>query len=170
MTKEKLENMGFEGLRIEKETNPLLEKYNFYTLLKTTEIIEPSSNSLNFSGKIYVLTEDVYSSAGSAVSVASSNPNDNLISVGRTSGYFLGIGFSPEVFTLPNTKLKYIIAPSIEVTNARELKDLMQDRVEMEVPISMDYYQNKFDYPGKPTDRAFLIRYDPFIQAVLNHP
>jgi hypothetical protein len=168
LTKEKIESFGFENVTIEQEKNPLLKKYDFYTILNTTEVIEPAVNSLNFSGKIYLLAEDVYSSAGSAVSVASSNPNDNLISVGRKSGYFLGVGFSPQIFTLPNTKLRYSIAPSIEVTNVKQLKDLMQDKIEIEVPISMDYYKNRFNYKGKPTDKDFLIKYDPFIKTVLN--
>ncbi|MCU0439518.1 MAG: S41 family peptidase [Raineya sp.] len=169
MTKDKIESFGFENVKIEKDLSPLLKKYNFYTIINEEEVIEPSSTSLKFTGKIFILAEDVYSSAGSAVSVASSNPNDNLISVGRKSGYFLGVGFSPQIFTLPNTKLKYRIAPSIEVTNAKQLKDLMQDKIEIEVPIDMNYYQNKFSYKGKPTDKDFLIKYDPFIKVVLEY-
>lgn len=168
MTREKIESFGFENVTIEKEKNPLLKKYGFYTLLNTIEEIKPADNSLNFLGKIYLLAEDVYSSAGSAVSVASSNPNDNLISVGRKSGYFLGVGFSPQIFTLPNTKLKYRISPTIEVTKAKQLNDLMQDKIEIEIPISMDYYKNKFNYKGKPTDKDFLINYDPFFKVILD--
>jgi len=43
----------------------------------------------------------------------------------------------------------------------------MQDKIEIEVPIDMNYYQNKYLYKGKPTDKDFLIKYDPFIKVVL---
>ena len=169
MSKEKIERFGFKDVIIKKDKDPLLRKYHFYTLLNTRESIEPSATSLKFTGKIYLLAEQHYSSAGSAVSVASSNPKDNLISVGRKTGYFLGLGFSPQVFVLPNSKVKYRIAPSIEVTNAKNLTDLMQDKIEIEIPYDLNYYQNKFSYKGKPIDKDFLIRFDPFIKAVLEN-
>lgn len=167
MTKEKIESFGVKAAKIERDPNPLLKKYNFYTIVNTTETLEPSADGFQFPGKIFLLAENHYSSAGSAVAVASADPNDNLISVGRKTGYFLGIGFSPQVFTLPNTKLKYRIAPSIDVSNVKKMEDLMHDRLEVEIPFDMNYYQHKFDWKGQPTDKEFLLQHDPFIKAVL---
>lgn len=169
LKKDKMESYGYIDLNIEKERNPLLRKYNYYRVLSTKEVIEPTPKSLKYTGKIYLLAENHYSSAGSAVSVASSDKCDNLISVGRRSGYFMGIGFSPVKYELPNSKLLFRVAPTIEVTNINNLCDLMQDKFEIEVPYDLQYYHDKFKYKGKPTDKDFLIEYDPFIKAVLNN-
>lgn len=167
MTQEKIERMGFEHVKIEKDRNPFLQPFDFNTILEEKEEIEPSATSLRFTGKIYLLAEQHYSSAGSAVAVASSNPADQLVSVGRKTGYFLGVGFSPLQFTLPHTRLNYTVAPSIEMTRANALKDLMQDNLEIEVPYDLDFYRARFAYPGKPTDKAFLLQYDPFFKAIM---
>lgn len=149
------------------DTFPLLKKYHFRTLVSTKETIEPSPTSIKFKGKIYLLTEDVYSSAGSAVSVASANKTDNLVSVGRKTGYFLGIGFSPLSFELPNTRLKFRVAPSIEVSNADSLSELMQDKIEIEIPYSLQYYKDKYFFEGNSASEEFMVKYDPFIKKVL---
>jgi hypothetical protein len=169
LSKEKVESFGFENVKIEKEKSRLLKRYSFYTILNTKETIAPSPTSLMFKGKIFLLAEGHYSSAGSAVSVASSDPTDNLISVGRKTGYFLGVGFSPQAFVLPHSKLKYRIAPSIEVSNTHKLADLMQDKIEISIPYDLQYYQNKFEYKGEASEREFLIKFDPFIKAVLKN-
>lgn len=167
MTKEKIESYGVKTAAIEKDKDKLLKKYNFYTIVNTTEILEPSPTSIKFKGKIFVLAENHYSSAGSAMSVANATPNDQLIAVGRKTGYFLGIGFSPETFILPNTKLRFRIAPSIEVTNVKSLKDLMHDEMEVFVPYDIAYYKEKFEYKGNPISKEFLLKYDPFLKEVL---
>ncbi|MDI9313051.1 MAG: S41 family peptidase [Limnohabitans sp.] len=167
MTKEKIESYGVKMTLIEKDKDKFLKKYNLYTIVNTTEILEPSTTSIKFQGKVFVLAENHYSSAGSAMSVANANPNDRLIAVGRKTGLFLGIGFSPQTFLLPNTKLSYRIAPSIEVTNAKSLKDLMHDDMEVFVPYNLEYYKEKFEYKGNPYSKEFLLKYDPFIKEVL---
>lgn len=167
MTKEKIESFGVKSAPVTKDLNPVLKQYDFYNIVNTTETLEPSADGFRFPGKIYLLAENHYSSAGSAVAVAGARSDDNLISVGRKTGYFLGIGFSPQVFTLPNTQLKYRIAPSIDVTNVKKLEDLMHDNFEIEIPFDIAYYQHKFDWKGRPTDRSFLLQHDPFIRAVL---
>lgn len=150
-----------------KTTEKLLKTYNFYTVADTKESIEPSNTSIRFKGKIYIVAENVYSSAGSAVSVANANQNDNLISVGRPTGQFLGIGLPPKLYQLPNTKLKYRVAPSMEITNIKRLSDLMQDKVQIEVPFDINYFEEKFESKISITSKEFLMKYDPFIKTVL---
>lgn len=150
-----------------KNNHKLLKKYKLYNISDETESLTPSNSSIHFKGKIYVISENVYSSAGSAVSVASANNQDNLISVGRYTGQFLGIGVSPKTFDLPHSKLKFRIAPSIEITNIKERNDLMQDKIEVIVPFDIDYFKAKFESDLLPTDKAFLLKFDPFIKTVL---
>ena len=43
----------------------------------------------------------------------------------------------------------------------------MQDKIEISIPYDLQYYQNKFEYKGEASEREFLIKFDPFIKAVL---
>jgi hypothetical protein len=140
--------------------------YNFYTVSEKVQTLEPSNTSIKFKGKIYVLTEDHFSSTGSAISVANSSMTDSLITVGRRTDYFLGIGFSPVNFRLPFSQLAYRVAPSIEVTNAKTLTDLLQDKIQIEIPYNLNDYKNRFNYIGDISNKEFLLQYDPFVKAV----
>jgi Peptidase family S41 len=158
---------GLNSAKRIKDYSLLLNKYNFYIVSDKVQTLEPSNTSIKFKGKIYVLTEDHFSSTGSAISVANSSMTDNLITVGRKTDYFLGIGFSPINFHLPFSQLSYRVAPSIEVTNAKNLIDLMQDKIQIEIPYNLNDYKNRFNYIGDISSKEFLLQYDPFVKKVL---
>lgn len=158
-----------KGFGKEKETAPLLAKYGLYSLVDKTVTLEPSGSSLRFTGKIFVLFEDHYSSTGSAMIVPNAQHNDNFISIGRKTGYFLGVGFAPLVFTLPHSKLSYRIAPSLETTGAARPADLMHDEAEIEVPYDIRDFTATSTYIGNLGDKTYLLQYDPFIRAVMKH-
>lgn len=158
-----------KGIGKEKETSSLLAKYGLYSLVDKTVTLEPSDASLRFTGKIFVLFEDHYSSTGSAMIIPNARPDDNLIAIGRKTGYFLGVGYAPLVFTLPHTKLMYRVAPSIETTGATRAADLMHDRLEMEVPYDVRDFKATEGYTGNFSDKAYLLQYDPFIRVVMNN-
>jgi hypothetical protein len=151
----------------EPDRSPLLRHYGLHRVVDKTETIEPSPQSIRFKGKIIVLAERHYSSAGSMLAVANANPNDQLVGMGRKTGYFLGIGFAPQVFELPVTKLRYRVAPSLEVSRAVRAADLAQDKMEVMVPGDIAFYQHLFDEAGVRSQQDFLIRYDPFIRTAL---
>jgi hypothetical protein len=170
VTREIVEKTGIKVEGFFKPDNSfLLKKYGLVTLVDTKESLPPSPTSIKFKGNIYLLAEDIFSSAGSALSVANKSSTDNLISVGRKTGSFLGIGFSPIVFTLPNTRFKYRAAPSIEVTNIKKLEDLMQYNLEIEVPYSIEEFKIRDSYAGSTSSKEYLILYDNFIKTVLRH-
>ena len=159
---------GYTAARRRKDNNPLLKNYSFYTVTDKVQTIDPSPTSIRFGGRIYILTEDHFSAAGSAISVANSSMTDNLVTVGRKTGYFLGIGFSPVNFRLPFSELAYRVAPSIEVTHATRLTDLMQDKIQIEIPYDVSDYINRFNYKGDISSKAFLLQYDPFVKKVMS--
>lgn len=170
MTSGKIETKGkIDSATFRREESLLLKKYSLATVVDEKEILEPSPTSLKLKSKIYVLAEDHYSSTGSAVAVANAKRNDQLIAVGRKTGMFLGIGFAPKVFTLPHTKLTFRVAPSVEVTRARTLRDLMFDETEIEVPFDLKEWQVRNNYLGDKHSKDFLLSHDSFIRAVLNH-
>lgn len=158
-----------KGLGKKKETLPLLAKYGLYSLVDKTETLEPSDSSLHFTGKIFVLFEDHYSSAGSAMIIPNAKKDDQIISVGRKTGTFLGVGYAPLLFTLPHSKLPYRIAPSIETTGAGRAGDLMHDNVEIEVPYDIRDFEATATYTGNLNDKAYLLRFDPFIRVAMQH-
>lgn len=158
-----------KGFGKEKETAPLLAKYGLHSLVNETVTLEPSGSSLRFTGKIFVLFEDHYSSTGSAMIVPNAQPKDNFISIGRRTGHFLGVGFAPLVFTLPHSKLPYRIAPSLETTGAARPADLMHDQAEIEVPFDIRDFITTSTYSGNLGDKTYLLQYDPFIRAVMQH-
>ena len=89
--------------------------------------------------------------------VPNARKDDNFHSIGRNTGYFLGVGFAPLLVNLPHTQLPYRIAPSIETTGVKKPADLMHDRVEYEVPFDVRDLINM----------NYLLRYDPFIRAAM---
>ncbi|SIO54022.1 Peptidase family S41 [Chitinophaga niabensis] len=158
-----------KGFGKKKETLPLLTKYGLYALVDETETLGPSDSSLHFTGKIFVLFEDHYSSAGSAMIIPNAKKDDQIISVGRRTGTFLGVGFAPLFFTLPHSRIPYRIAPSIETTGAIRAGDLMHDDPEIEVPYDIRDFEATATYTGDLNDKAYLLRYDPFIRIAMQH-
>jgi hypothetical protein len=168
MPKSYLAQSDLDIKSIQKEKNSLLSGLGLYTYLYHTETIIPDDSSIRFRGKIIVLGENIYSSAGSAMSVPNAYPHDNIISVGRRSDVFLGVGYSPVVFHLPNSGIEYRISPSIEVTNIKTLNDIMQDHYEIEVPFSKGELENKNNYMGNSLGSYYLQHFDPFIKIALS--
>jgi len=168
MPKSYLAQSDMDIKSIQKEKNSLLSGLGLYTYLYHTETIIPDDSSIRFRGKIIVLGENIYSSAGSAMSVPNAYSHDNIISVGRCSDVFLGIGYSPVVFQLPNSGIEYRISPSIEVTNIKTLNDIMQDHYEIEVPFSKEELENKNNYMGNSLGSYYLQHFDPFIKVALS--
>lgn len=153
---------------IHPDKNPLLAKYGFSRYTSETQSIVPTDSSLAFKGPVYVLGDDIYSSAGSAFVVANADPSDKIHSIGRKSDLFLGVGYSPVVFQLPHSGISYRIAPSIEVTNARNLNDLLHDRYETEIPFTMEELLSRENYRGNKYSPHFLQNFDPLVKAALN--
>lgn len=168
LTNEKIKAMESTPLnpRI-KDNNKLLKKYNFYTVIEENEILNPSETSIKFNGKIFVLFENHYSSTGSAMSIPNADENDKIYSVGRKTGEFLGVGFSPMIFELPNTKIKYRIAPSIDVTNIKKKSDLMKDNFDYEIPLTIEELKIRTNYNGNIKSKEYMIQYDSFIKKVI---
>jgi Peptidase family S41 len=148
--------------------DPLLKKYKLYEFSNEKETLEPFSNSINFSGNIFVLADNIYSSAGSCAAITNSSFTDKLISIGRRSNQFLGVGYSPLKFELPNSKFTYRIAPSINSSNSKKLEDLMQDKYQYEIPASIEEFKIQEKNYGQFFSKDYLLKYDPFIKKAMS--
>lgn len=149
------------------DQDPLLKKFHFSVYTQSKDSILPDEHSIRFRGPIYVLAENYYSSAGSAMRIPNANKADRFYTVGRKTGYFLGIGLSPVQFVLPHSGLRFRIAPSMETSDAHSLQDLMFDDVEMEAPYSVQDMINRYYLSGKMSRKAFMLQYDPYFKVIL---
>lgn len=170
MTKRYMKEKGLKAKLIKQENIPFLNNHNFFTYYFETTTLKPSKNSIQFKGKIFVIgNENIYSSAGSCMQIANSDPSDNIISIGRPTGKFLGAGYDPIECMLPNSKIKFIIEPAIDMTKARDAKDIMQDTYEITIPYTIKEFSDKFEYNGNVWSKDYLIKYDPFIGKALEY-
>ena len=168
MTKEYLIEKNLNPKKIQSENISFLNNREMFIYCDKTETIKPSKKSIHFKGNFFVIgNENIFSSAGSCMILPNENENDNIISVGRATGRFLGGGYDPISSTLPNSKIDFIIEPAIDITNTKKVEDIMQDKYEINVPYNLSEFQDKFNYEGNIWSKDFLLNYDPFIKEVL---
>ena len=169
MTKEYIKDKNLNLKKIKSENLSFLNNQKMYIYYDKTETIKPSKKSIRFKGKIFVVgNENIFSSAGSCMILPNENANDNIISVGRETGRFLGGGYDPISSILPNSKIDFIIEPAIDITKAKKVKDIMHDNYEINIPYNIAEFQDKFNYNGNIWSQQFMIKYDPFIKEALS--
>lgn len=135
-----------------------------FLVMKDKETIKRSDESINFHGMIYVLSDNVYSAAGSLIAFA--KKANNLTSVGLRNPEILGMGIDPYRFTLPNSKIIFSIEPVIDLTNACKAEDVFHTDVEIEIIPTLDEMLRFYNAGGIPLEE-FLLDHDPFFQCVL---
>ena len=170
MAKEYLKDKNLHLKKIKSENLSFLNNQKMYIYYDKIETIKPNKKSLRFKGKIFVVgNENIFSSAGSCMILPNENANDNIISVGRATGRFLGGGYDPISSTLPNSKIDFIIEPAIDITKATNVEDMMHDNYEIIIPYNIVEFQDKFNYEGNIWSKQYLLNFDPFIKVVLNN-
>jgi C-terminal processing protease CtpA/Prc len=146
---------------------PLLDNEEFVVIEWGSKIV-PHPQSINYTGKIYVLQDrGIYSAAGSLSNVA--QMYDNIVSVGETTGRLLGFGVAPIAFTLPNSYFTFQLEPVLDLSNAETLWDYYHDKVEVPIDISVaqrvKYFNSAIE--GDIYSKDFLFNHDPVFQKVL---
>ena len=131
-----------------------LNNEEFLTISAEQET-EIDSLSINFEGKIYILSDNIYSSAGSFMNLC--NFSDKLISVGFDNSLVLGMGVQPYEFTLPNSKIKFHIAPVIDLTNTKNAFETLHIKVEHQIHSTKDDYI-KYYLNNKNIDNDLFIK------------
>ena len=146
-------------------SSSFLKNEDFIKIESGAEIIKPSSNSIAYDGKIFILQNDlVFSSAGALSALASYS--DKLISVGSSSGFIGGLGISPFYFMLPNSKLIFAINASLDLTNAINAEDVF-NKTEVPVDLKIEDYRNYFTKSFRKFSRRFLYKKDPVFRKAL---
>ena len=146
-------------------TIPYLANEEF--LVYTDDIhIKSDWTSINYKGKIYIIVDNIYSSAGSLADAASKS--DRLITVGRSNPFPLGAGIDPFVFTLPNSRLVFRIDPLIDLTDAKSAADVLHTDVEIAVHPTLEEMLEYYNFRGDLNSEENIYRMDPFVRQIIN--
>ncbi len=146
------------------EKIPFLDNEEFL-ISSVTASITPAEESLRFSGPIFVLSQDSYSSAASLVSMV--EQVDQIISMGVRSTYPSGGVMSPYLFSLPHSKFCFTIVPDIDLTNCRKAEDVYHTTVEVNVTPTLGEWLEYYNASGEIPLEGFLLKFDPFFKKVL---
>ena len=145
------------------QTIPFLGDQTFLTVT-SQQSLSPSSDSIRVP-RIYVLSDNVYSAAGSLTTLA--GLVDPIVSVGYTNPHILGMGIDPFHFSLPHSSYAFTIEPVIDLTGCTSAADVFHAHIEVEVQPTLDQV---LEYANQRMDGSledFLTRYDPVFQEVL---
>jgi hypothetical protein len=147
-----------------------VEKISFlnneeFKVTEEPRVISPDPESLNLACKIFVLSENIYSSAGGFMNIC--KDSDQLVSVGLPNGQILGQGGDPMAFSLPNSKITFSIEAILDLTDCQTARDTHHIDVEVRINPTLeqllDYYNTGTDVPLEKR----LNEHDPFFKKVL---
>ena len=167
-TLEKFINTSVENLELYHDK--LLNKD--YRLIDTENHcfqILPAKNSLNYTGKIYVL-HNRYSFSAAMSLVAFALGNSRVVAVGENNGFLGGYGASPFLFQLPFSKFIFVMHSTIHLpVKPKKLEDYFWNKTEIEVkstPLfeSLMYKSRFFDLFSED----FLLNNDIYFRKVLD--
>ncbi|MDR2835662.1 MAG: hypothetical protein LBV69_05615 [Bacteroidales bacterium] len=135
-------------------------------LIEANMSIKPDSNSINYSGKIYILSDKkTYSAGFSFVNFA--DQFKHIISIGCPTGQIEGWGIGPQLFQLKNSKFTFRMACTIDILNCNKAIDAYKDFPEILVyptfEEEMIYPRTSYEYKNE----MFLRRFDSMFQKVL---
>ncbi|TWR28898.1 hypothetical protein FPZ43_11575 [Mucilaginibacter pallidiroseus] len=92
---------------------------------------------------------------------------DNFYSVGRPTGRFLGLGYSPIIFQLPHSGIHYRIEPVLDATQASDLAGLMHDSFEINLLYTPKEVVQRDAFDGNTLGAYYLIHFDPLTKKAL---
>ncbi len=116
---------------------------------------------------VYVIAHNVYSSAGTLVAMAKTNPRI-MTSVGFTSPQPLGVGFEPYFFSLPNSCLVISVEPAIDLTDSRSAEDTLHLDIGIELNMSPEEYLAYVFRPIPEEKQNYLEKEDPFMLKIFD--
>ena len=147
-----------------KETIDWLDNQNLRIIDIDTYLI-PDTNSLNYDGKIYILSDEGTYSAGHSF-VTYADHLDQLVSVGTKTGHLVGFGLVAPLFQLKNSKLGFRLPCIMDMTNCSKPIDVYHDIPEIEIyPTFQEYIYLITDHDR--ISKEYLYKYDPWFRKVL---
>lgn len=152
---------------IVEEKARLLNNSKYWTKEFDINKIEPDSNSIGYTGNIYVLQDEFIFSSASNLSNLCLN-SDQLISVGITTDLVGGRQTEPLFIQLDNSGLVFRVEPLLDFTGVKTLNDFSHNRVEVRISPTINDYFIRTTYAGDIYGSEFLLSQDRLIKYVLN--
>ncbi|MCL2097628.1 MAG: S41 family peptidase [Bacteroidales bacterium] len=158
------------NIRKTKITHSQIDTFNIgnndYIDISGNDTIVPLKESIQYTGKIYVLVnEKCFSSALAFTAIC--NRTNKFITVGQPSNYIGGRGISPFFFTLPHSKLIFTVIPMLDATDVESIGDYYDRFVQVPVMLTINDYMFERSYEGERYSEEFLFNHDPVFQKVL---
>ena len=145
----------------------LLNNQSYWTESFKEFTLHPSEKSIKHKGKIYVLQDSfIYSSAGNFSNFCLHS--DQLVSVGATTDLVGGLQTDPLFFKLKHSNLIFRIEPMLDFSGVESIQDFSHNKVEIDMPMTIEDYYLRTTYPGDLYSKEFLINHDRLINYVLN--
>lgn len=146
-----------------------LDNIQLSILSKEKEEIKPFRKSIKHTGDIYIIgNEHIYSAGGAIFMFANLSTEDNIYSIGTSTGWFLGEFTDPIHFKLPNSKLEFMISPSMALTNVYGWNNVMLDNYDFYITPSVENYNLFYSQTGTLYSKEFLMTKDPYFKPVIN--
>ena len=131
-------------------------------------IVEPSVHSVGYAGPVYVLVD--FSCFSSSLALAAvCNRSDRLVSVGIPSGYMGGRGLMPRYHILPHSKIIFRLAITLDASRVRKNhpEDFYHGKIEIPVIPDLQFYLQRYFYPGEFYGEDYLYQLDPVFKKVV---
>ena len=127
--------------------------------------LAPDTNSINFDGKIFILSDGGTYSAGHSI-VTYADHLEQLVSIGTKTGHIVGFGLMAPLFQLNNSKLAFRLACVMDMTNCTKPIDAYHDTKEIEIfPTFEERVYSLTDLDAKSEE--YLYQYDSWFKKVL---
>ncbi len=147
-----------------------IEKIEFldnekFLVMREVENVDVDSSALNYKGKIYVLSENIYSAAGTFMNIC--KYNDQLVSIGFPNNKILGFGIDPYAFSLPHSRIIFMIEPIVDLTDAKSAIETHHVDVEVRLEPTLQEMLDYYDYRNKVWTEEAMEKHDLFYKKVL---
>jgi hypothetical protein len=136
-----------------------------FQVYEATNDICPDTNSLNLACKMFVLSDHIYSSAGSFMNIC--KQDKRLVSVGVPNAMILGCGIDPFAFSLPHSKLVFTIEPVLDLTDTETARDTQHIDVEVRIEPTLEQLLDYYNTGSEVELEKRLNEHDPFFQEVV---
>lgn len=147
------------------EEIPILNNEEYRVWL-SEEVYEPDSNSISFTGNVYVIRDDeIYSSALAFTKTC--EQIEQFITIGPTGGYLGGRGVTPMKFQLPESKLVFQLEPLLDMTGIDNIEDFYHQKLEIPIEYTELELVKRYTYNGDLFNFEYLKKHDPVFKKIM---
>ncbi|MCB0461154.1 MAG: hypothetical protein KDC81_00475 [Flavobacteriaceae bacterium] len=156
-----------DSIDVKEKPLPILNNAKYWSREFNVNSLKPNKNSINHTGKIYILQDKyIYSSTGNLSNFCLNS--DQLVSIGVSNDFIGGAQTDPLFNKLSNSGLVLRVEPMLDNSNVKELSDFYHNDVEVKVPLTYTDYYDKVSFNGNIYSKEFLLNHDSLIKYILN--